>query len=116
MRPLRRVFGLIPILSVALSIACAGGGAAPPDSTLIDNESFVATYVALRVAALTGDDRSIDEEGREAVLREQGVSEEDLLAFVEFHGDDVDFMREIWDEVERRLDAQRSIPEDGPGR
>lgn len=81
----------------------------------IGREVFVETYVALRVAELRErTDDGISAAARERVLAEKGVTEEELLAFAEVHGPDVNFMEQVWDEVETRLDEMRSTP-DIPG-
>ena len=81
----------------------------------ISREVFVETYVALRVAELTerGDD-GISAEARDRVLAEKGVTEEELLTFADVRGPDVNFMEQLWDDVETRLEEIRNAP-DIPG-
>lgn len=113
-RPAPRI--LRPWLAAAalsLAAACGGGPAGAPAET-IDPETFIATYVDLRAAAVRADGGRIDADGRAAILARHGVSEEDLLEFASSHGEDVATMRRIWDEVERRLDALR-LREDSVG-
>lgn len=100
-----RGFLLGPLLILAL--ACAGGEATP--SAPIDRETFVETYVDLRIAALEQMDLQIRAQDRNRILDERSVTEEDLLAFVEAHGGDVPFMQQVWDDVEARIQA-RSVP------
>ena len=69
----------------------------------IPRESFVRTYVGLRVAALRSPEAEITVERRDSVLRAHGVTQEELLEFVEIHGRDVDFMSSVWDSIEARL-------------
>lgn len=103
---------LLPVLTsaVALLAGCGGDAAAPADATAIDRETFIAAYVDLRTAAVRSESPEIPDGERAAVLARHGVTEEDLLGFAEAHGRDVAFMREVWDEVEARLDAQRVLP------
>ena len=108
-RPVRRLAGALGAWAL---LACGGDGAAAPDPSVLPDETFITAYVELRAAALAQPDRTLLDEDRARVLREQGVTEDELLAFVETHGDDVEYMRAIWDEIERRLDARRHVPED----
>ncbi|MDE2763841.1 MAG: hypothetical protein OXQ94_14545 [Gemmatimonadota bacterium] len=81
-----------------------------PDT--IGRETFIETYVALRVAELTDQgDEMISAETRERVLREQGVTEEELIGFADVHGGDLDFMKELWKEVGKRMEALRDPPD-----
>jgi hypothetical protein len=71
----------------------------------IDRETFIASYVDLRMTALGTEIGELDDALRAEVLERNGVSEEDLVAFVELHGEDVEFMQDIWDEIESRMDV-----------
>ena len=103
----RRAGGLVA--AVLLAAGCAEDA---PET--IGREAFIETYIALRVAELTepGEDgEMISAEARERVLSEQGVTEEDLFGFVEVHGGDVDFMKAVWQEVEKRMENLRNPPD-----
>ena len=90
-----------------LAAGCAEG---VPET--IGREAFIETYVALRVAELTETGGEIiSPEERDRVLDEQGVTEEELFGFVEVHGGDVDFMKELWKEVEERMEVLRNPPD-----
>lgn len=108
-RPIDRLATLTLVL-VMLLAGCGGGGASEP-STGIDAETFIATYVDLRATALSSGEPMISEDKRADVLSRHGVTENDLTAFIEARGEDVEFMRDVWDEVERRLDVQRMVPD-----
>jgi hypothetical protein len=85
------------LLTLALAgFACGGDSAGSPSADLPDRNVFVATY-----------------EARVQTLSSHAVTEEQLLAFVEYHGGDLTFMRDLWNEVELSLDAQRPGLEDG---
>lgn len=77
----------------------------------MNRETFIATYADLRAAALSSRDGRIAPEHREEILEAHGVSEEELLRFVEIHGRDVEYMAEVWGEVEERL-AGRALESD----
>ncbi len=91
--------------SLAVAVSCAPAEPAP-----IGREAFVETYVALRAAELRSAGAVIPDEARDSVLAETGVSEEDLVAFAEAHGDDPAFMEAVWREVQNRLTELSSRP------
>ncbi|MEQ9399884.1 MAG: hypothetical protein RJQ04_12050 [Longimicrobiales bacterium] len=105
----------IPTLFVASGLAlitflAACGGDPSAATGVIDREIFVATYVDLRVTALHGSGE-LSEAQRTAVLERHSVTEGQLTAFVDAHAQDLDFMRDVWNDVEARLDATRSRPD-----
>jgi hypothetical protein len=96
--------GWVPFLALLLVVGACGD--AGPET--IQRETFVATYVDLRRAALENPARQITPAKRDEVLSRHGVTEEDLYAFVEAHGRDVDYMAGVWSDVEARLHPQDS--------
>jgi hypothetical protein len=110
--PARRLRALV--LGAALAAAACGGDSSKPAAKgAIDRETFIATYVELRAVTIRSDSFAISDAQRADVLARHGVTEAQLLGFAELHGQDVPFMRSVWDEVEARLDAQRVLPADG---
>ena len=94
----------------AALLVVSGCEPAPPET--ISREAFIEAYVALRVAELTEPgDEMISAEARERVLAEQSVTEEELFGFVEVYGGDVDFMKEVWRDAEKRMEALRNPPD-----
>jgi hypothetical protein len=91
-------------LLLAATVACSGSA---PQT--IDREVFIATYVDLRMAALGTDSARIGAPERDEILQRYGVTADELTAFAEVHADDLDFMRDVWNEVEVRMDVE---PED----
>jgi hypothetical protein len=91
------------LLALAAVLWGCGGGGATPASTTISKDKFVTTYVKLREAAATVDSAGLDS-ARAAILRQAGVTQKDMLAFADVHGRDVAFMKDVWDEVEHRLE------------
>ena len=72
-----------------------------------EDEQFVATMVELRQAALTaGTDTARFEALRRTVLEEQGVTEEELRAYVTARAGDLNHMATVWDSVAARLTAE----------
>ncbi|MDE2772425.1 MAG: hypothetical protein OXI46_01790 [Gemmatimonadota bacterium] len=86
-------------------------------SGVIGREVFITTWVDLRNAAAEYRGGALPESERTRLLRERGVSEDQLLAFVDTHGEDPRYMLDIWTEVERRmlptLDNDGTAPMDG---
>jgi hypothetical protein len=89
------VFILLP------SAACDAGA----DGSLLSKADFVDAYVDLRVSALRREDHTLTDSARVAVLARHGVTEDQLLEFASAHGGDLEFMRDLWNEVEARLDS-----------
>ena len=94
----RLVLGML----LLVNIACGQR----PDDDSMDREVFIATYVDLRIAAAETDGLRLSDAGREEVLTRHGISAVELSYFVEAHAEDLDFMRELWNEVEFRLDRE----------
>lgn len=110
---LRRPTRIAPrtlVALVLLAAACSPDTAAPVGDTTVDREVFIATYVDLRAAVIRAEGFELSDEARATVLSRHSVTEEDLLGFAEFHGEDVAYMRAVWDEVEARMDAIRVLP------
>lgn len=81
--------------------ACGGSGS-QADTATIAKDKFISTYVALRQAAVALDSARLDS-ARAAILRDAGVTRKDMLTFVEVHGPDVAYMKNVWDTVEAKL-------------
>lgn len=104
-----RWFRAFALGAALLAAACGRDGPVRAAKGGIDRETFIATYVDLRAVTIRGDSFAISDAQRAEVLARTGVTEAELLAFAELHGEDVPFMRSVWDEVEARLDAQRVL-------
>lgn len=91
-----------PSLLVALASALLLGCGGPAEPAVIDRETFIETWVDLRLTVLHARGVLTDS-ARERVLREHGATEEDLLAFADEHGRDPAYMLELWTEVAERL-------------
>lgn len=101
----RTLLGLFPILTLALS--CTLGGPEADTADLISRDAFVQVYVQLRVAALSDPTENVPLDERDRILQEAGVTEEDLLRFVEVRGREVQFMRQLWEEVDSLIQEFR---------
>ncbi|MFQ5538552.1 MAG: hypothetical protein ACE5GJ_13995 [Gemmatimonadota bacterium] len=105
--------GIFPVAGLLLLAACGSDVSAPGGESVPSRETFITAYVELRSAALRSDDGILSDSARTDILGRLGVTDRQLLRFVEVHGEDVDFMKEVWDEVEARLDAARTVEESG---
>lgn len=95
--------GWLVLTCVASLQACVARGTDSQDAA-IPKDTFVTAYVQLREAALSLPPEGVDS-AREAILAEHHLSQQDMLTFAEVHGRDVTFMKDVWDEVEQRLNA-----------
>lgn len=86
-----------------LAAACGGDAQGPVPAGVIDREVFIETYVDLRVAAVTSDAFRVSADERAEILARHGVDGEGLIQFADAHGRDLDYMNEVWAEVEVRI-------------
>jgi hypothetical protein len=97
---------LLPVLLLT-AFACRGGEQDVP-ADVIDRETFIATYVDLREAVIATPDFRVTEEQRAEILSRHGVDSESLIRFADAHGSDLDYMNEVWTEVETRLEGHEA--------
>jgi hypothetical protein len=102
-----RRFRVATAFMAGACLAGCHGSASGPDADTIDSETFISSYVDLRAATVSLDTPGALDSARTAILARHGVTQQDLLTFADVHGEDATFMRAVWDEVERRLDAAR---------
>lgn len=88
---------------VVLSVACGGDAQGPAPADVIERETFIETYVDLRVAAVSANEFRVSAEQRADILARHGVDGDDLLRFADAYGGDLDYMNEVWTEVETRI-------------
>lgn len=91
----------IAALTLGLSFAACTGDELP---TTIERDTFVQTYANLRIAAVETDSGRIALAARDSILDAFGVTEDDLTLFAEVHAEDLDFMRDVWNDVELLMD------------
>jgi hypothetical protein len=101
----RAVRGFV-LIALLVSVSCADSTGGSEDA--IDQEVFIQTYVDLRTTALDTDSQRLAEPDREEILARHGVTDLDLEHFVRANTDNVPFMREVWNEVEKRMDKPPS--------
>jgi hypothetical protein len=100
----------------AFSFACFPPSSGEASGDAIPLDTFINAYVELRIAALQASDEELTAQARDRILQGLELEENDLLEFVEVHGEDVQFMRRVWEEVDSILGDRRTPPEPrGPG-
>jgi hypothetical protein len=103
---------LTALWAVLLALAaCRGDERVPLVEGVIDRETFIEVYVDLRVATLEGQALALPEEERDRILASHGVDGEDLIAFVDAYGRELDYMNGVWSEVEQRLETRSPAPD-----
>lgn len=98
---------------LCLLFAC-GGERAPEAGGTISRDVFVGTYVELRMAALHSPDGRVSPEAKAEILEAKGVTEADLLEYVDLNGARVQFMVEVWAEIDDTLRDLRTEDEPAP--
>lgn len=95
-------------LLASSALACTGSGTTPEETT-ISREEFIQAYVQLRRESLRSPEMEIDVATKDRLLEELGVTEDDLLRFVEVWGTDFELMQSVWQEVDslQREDRRR---------
>ena len=94
----------VMVLLIALTVcwSCTDGATVVLEGTA-EREVFIEAYVDLRARALAAGTTEIEADARDSILAVYGVTQEELLEFVDIHGEDVQFMGDLWGEIEGRL-------------
>ena len=100
--PRHRPGVITSMVALTLCWSCSGGTTDVPDAT-VGREAFIQVYVDLRATALSLGTTDSGLDVRDSILAAHGVTGEDLLEFVDTHGERVEFMSEIWSEVQGLL-------------
>lgn len=100
---------LCAVLALA-AVGCSGDQVRLVEG-VIDRDTFIETYVDLRIETLQGPESGLTDEQRDQVLALHGVTAESLLGFVDAYGRELEYMNEVWSEIERRFEAHSSAPE-----
>jgi hypothetical protein len=79
---------------------------------VISREDFIRVNVELRQIQHVAEDA--DEQRRE-ILERHGLTQEQVLDFVENGGHSIEELREIWTEITRRLEEAQVRPDTGGG-
>ncbi|MDZ7779404.1 MAG: hypothetical protein U5R14_05605 [Gemmatimonadota bacterium] len=100
-----RLFLIVCAACAFVLVGWACGNGSERASGELTREGFIDAYVDLRAAALRDEDGVLTDSTRNAILERHDVTEETLLDYVDARGRDLDFMRDLWNEIEVRLDS-----------
>lgn len=75
----------------------------PPPADGVDEDTFVAVFVELRRAAASAPTDQAFARDRDRILAERGVTEPHLERFIDDHAEDVQYLSEVWDRIDRTL-------------
>ena len=93
------------VIAVALCWSC-GGGVTDVREDAPAREEFIGTFLDLRTAAVNAGTVDVGTDVRDSILSVYGVTGQDLLDFIDTHGEDVEYMSDLWTEVDARLTAR----------
>jgi hypothetical protein len=109
-----RTNALIALALLLLGLqACDLGDSNPRAAEAISADEFVHAYVALRRVGLRSAHGEILPEARDSVLDGLGLTEENLLTFVDVWGEDRLVMESVWAAVDSLMREERMRPRGG---
>ncbi|HUG01010.1 MAG TPA: hypothetical protein VML95_04065 [Longimicrobiales bacterium] len=94
--------GWIPLAAALALVACGGGGGAAADAG-IDEQTFVSVFVELRRAASEEPTEESFSRRRDEILRSYRVTEDSLERFIDENADDLEYLSDVWDRIDRTL-------------
>lgn len=103
-------------LALLVVYGCDAGSTARQADGVLSDDRFVQIVVELRQGAKNAEGGDAGER-RKAILERHGVTEEDLLRYVEIRGTDVDAMVEVWSAIDKALNSDSAADRpsnDGP--
>ena len=109
---------LVTLIALLLGVASGACGANTPNEVVdtIDRETFIEVYVDLRSVALRKTSRKVNAVERDSVLTMHEVTEENLRLFLEVYHTEVEFMRDLWNDVEARISLMLLMADEGSER
>ena len=90
---------VVLIAATTLCWSC-GGGVTDVAGDTAGREAFIGAYLDLRTATLSSGTPGLSDEVRDSILAAYDVTGQDLIDFIDTHGEDVEFMRDLWTEIE----------------
>ena len=93
---------IVFMVSTTLCWSCGSGATDVPEDTA-GRDAFIGAYLDLRTAALESGTADFGDEARDSILAVHDVTGQDLLDFIDIHGEDVEFMNDLWAELEVRM-------------
>jgi hypothetical protein len=94
---------------VVLVLLLSGCGSEP--IAPIDRDTFVQVMAELRDAGRTLSDTSAFDARRREILDAAGVTDSMLMAFVRIHAPNAEYMAEVWDSVDARVNPREFVSE-----
>ena len=109
---------LVTLIALLLGVASGACGTNTPNEMVdtIDRETFIEVYVDLRSVALRKTSRKVNAVERDSVLAMHEVTEENLRLFLEVYHTEVEFMRDLWNDVEARISLMLLMAGEGSER
>ena len=109
---------LVTLMALLLGVASGACGANTPNEVVdtIDRETFIEVYVDLRSVALRKTTHKVNAVERDSVLAMHEVTEENLRLFLEVYHTEVEFMRDLWNDVEARISLMLQTAGEGSER
>ncbi len=109
---------LVTLIALLLGVASGACGANTPNEVVdtIDRETFIEVYVDLRSVALRKTSRKVNAVERDSLLAMHEVTEENLRLFLEVYHTEVEFMRDLWNDVEARISLMLQMAGEGSER
>lgn len=98
----RYTIGLLGAVIIASACTSGPSEVAVPEG-LLDREAFIEALLELRMGALDNAAWAMRVPERDSILTARGLTAEQIEEFVEFHGRDVMFMKDLWEDVDARL-------------
>ena len=98
----------IPLLLFALTLAWGCEFATTGSRAEVqERERFISAYVDLRIWSLRMRTTQIGDAVRDSLLAAHDVTEDEFVHFVDTHGTDVEFMRDVWSDIETRISERQ---------
>lgn len=92
------------LVAVLLVSGCLSGPSDVPDpERILDRETFIEALLELRMGALDNAAWEMRVSERDSILSARDLTAEDIEDFVEFHGRDVIYMRDLWADMDALL-------------
>ena len=93
---------MVFVIALTVCWSCSGDATDVTEDT-VAREVFIGAYLNLRIAALRSGTTEIEGDVRDSILAVYGVTGEELLEFVDTYGENVEFMRDLWTEIDGQL-------------
>lgn len=110
-----RIPAFISVGALVFSVVTCGPGESNPRADeAISSEAFVQAYFQLQTVGLKSPQREIDLRTRDSILSDLGLTEEDLLTFVDVWGGDGEVMVGVWQALDSLMREERSSEAEDP--